>query len=310
MSLDSLSQPEEHHQRQDDGSEVHGGDLAPMDKAAPAHWSFWSYLWRYALFAFPFGVMGMVTGMMESTGYRDLHGLDMLVNIMRMGVEFVVVGLFIAFGVAFTVFIVTTPARRLWAAHREAGWTTTQCKSALQGQKNQARRLRMQTRLRELGLEPMPRNDVPTGSAPTRGSGTPSARHRAETPWTRGLARIRTFAMFATLFAMTGFVTTIFFSPLLNRIDVQTVRCEIVSAEPRTSSGGSRGSASTAGVLIETGCGSFLVSRGVNFDNREEVAATFEPGSEYDFEMGWYSRVVSRNILHSIPTADHYRLVK
>jgi hypothetical protein len=282
-----------------------------MDSPAPAHWHFWSYLWRYALFAIPFGVMGMVTGMMESTGYLDLYGLDMLANIASSGVEFVVVGLFIAFGVALTVFIVTTPARRLWAAHRRAGWTTTQCKSALQGQKNEARALRMQTRLRELGLEPMqPQNHVLTGSAPTRGSGTSSARHRVETPWTRRFARIRMFANFGILFAMTGFVATIFFSPLLDRIDVQTFRCEIVSAEPRTSSGGSRGSVSTASVRVETDCGPIDVDRGVHFDNQEEVAATFEPGSECDFEIGWYSRVVSRKILHSIPTADHYRLVK
>jgi hypothetical protein len=67
---------------------------------------------------------------------------------------------------------------------------------------------------------------------------------------------------------------------------------------------------STASVRVETDCGPIDVDRGVNFDNQEEVAATFEPGSECDFEIGWYSRVVSRKILHSIPTADHYRLVK
>jgi hypothetical protein len=103
----------------------------------------------------------------------------------------------------------------------------------------------------------------------------------------------------------------VLFSPLLDRIQVEASRCEVVSAEPRTSSGGSRGSASTASVLIETSnCGALVVNRGVTFDNQQEVASSFERGSEYEFDMGWYSRVVTKRIFNGIPTAAEYRLVE
>jgi hypothetical protein len=313
MNLPSAPEPEEDYRRRDDVGGVTGSALAPMGKAAPAHWLFWSYFWRYALlFSVPLSIMGMFIGMSESTGYLDLAGLDMVAHIARSGVWIGVFGLVIGMAVGLIVFIVTTPARRLWAAHRAAGWTTAQCNHAYRRQKYEVRTLRMQARLRELGLEPMPpRSDVPPGPGPVqRGDDTPSARHRADPPWMPVLARARTLALFATLLATFGIVLTVLFSPLLDRIDVQRFRCEVVSAEPRTSSGGSRGSASTASVLIKTSnCGHIVVSRGVSFDNRQEVASSFEPGSEYDFEIGWYSRVVMTDILRGLPTADHYRLV-
>lgn len=320
MSLPPAPHPEGRHQRRGDadidrasGTAVPGSALRPMGKRAPAHWLFWSYLWRHALlFALSFGVMGMYIGVLDSTGYRSLYGMEMIANIAMFSVHFVVLGLIIAAGTALTVFTLTTSARRLWAAHRAAGWTTAQCNNAYRRQKNEARALKVEARLRDLGIAQMhTQNDVPPGRVPVRGGDTPSARRRADPPWVRVLTRARTFALFATLLTMTGFVATIAFSPLLDRIDVQTVRCEVVSAEPGTSSGGSRGSASTASVLIETsGCGPIVVSRGVTFDNRQEVASSFEPGSEYDFGFGWYSRVVSRDILRAIPTADEYRIVK
>ena len=58
-------------------------------------------------------------------------------------------------------------------------------------------------------------------------------------------------AMFAAV-VMVCAVGGVLFSPLLDKIQVEASRCEVVSAEPRTSSGGSRGSASSASVLIET----------------------------------------------------------
>jgi hypothetical protein len=282
-----------------------------MDKTAPAHWLFWSYLWRYALlFSVPLSVMGMYIGMLDSTGYRSLFGMEMITNIAMFGVQFVVLGLIIAAGTALTVFTVTTPARRLWAAHRAAGWTTAQCNNAYRHHKNETRALRTEARLRDLGLEPMqPSSDMPPGPVPVQGGDTPSARHRSKPPWSSALRRARKFALYSTALAMACVLLAIAFSPLLDRMDVQTVRCEVVSAEPRTSSGGSRGSASTASVLIETSsCGPIVVDRGVSFDNRQEVASSFEPGSEYDFDIGWFSRVVSKGLLRGLPTADEYRL--
>ncbi|WP_247829034.1 hypothetical protein [Arthrobacter antioxidans] len=44
----------------------------------------------------------------------------------------------------------------------------------------------------------------------------------------------------------------------------------------------------------------------MTFDDREQVASSFEPGSDYDVEIGWYSRVVMKDLLRELPTADHY----
>ncbi len=98
--------------------------------------------------------------------------------------------------------------------------------------------------------------------------------------------------------------------PLWDSLDVQTVRCEVVSAKGDTSSGGIGGSASTAGVLVETSnCGTISVSSGVTFDSQDKVAASFAPGNEYDFDIGWYSRVVTKGLQHGIQSARDYRLV-
>ncbi|WP_247826120.1 hypothetical protein [Arthrobacter antioxidans] len=99
--------------------------------------------------------------------------------------------------------------------------------------------------------------------------------------------------------------------PLWNSMGIVTQRCEVVSAEPGTSSGGSRGSASTAGVLIETSnCGSLELSQGVTRDTRDEIAASFEVGAEYDIETGWFSRVVMIELLDEIGSIRSYRLVE
>ncbi|WP_156135149.1 hypothetical protein [Arthrobacter sp. L77] len=248
--------------------------------------------------------------MLESTGYLDLAGVEMIAHSAASGAEFVVVGLVIAVGAALTVFIITTPRRRLWAAHRAAGWTTAQCTDASRRRNSEARALGMEARLRELGLEPMkPVGETRPASVRARSGDAGSARHRAKPRWTSALHRARTGARYATLLAMVGVVLTVLFSPLLDRLDVQTVRCEVGSAEPRTSSGGSRGSASTASVLVETDCGPVVVVGGVTFDNREQVASSFEPGADDDVEIGWYSRVVMKDLLRELPTADHYRPV-
>ena len=122
--------------------------------------------------------------------------------------------------------------------------------------------------------------------------------------------RLPKIVLYPTTLLVLGIPLTFLFSPLLDRIDVQTFRCEVVSAEPRTSSGGSRGSASTASLLIETSCGPIVVDKGVSSDNQEEVASSFEPGTEYDFDIGWFSRVVMKDVLRDLPTADHYGSVK
>lgn len=280
----------------------------------PAHWLLWSYLWRYTLLiVVPLSVVGMYLGMLESTGYAAHSDSEMVANIAMFGVMFGSLGQIVALGVALTLFIVTTPARRQWAAHRDAGWTTAQCRAEYMRQKHEARARKLATRLSELGLPPVEhRSDVIPELAPARDSSTPSARRREDRQGPlRGLTALRKIALIFAAVVTVCTVGGVLLSPLWDRIQVEASRCEVVSAEPRTSSGGSRGSASTASVLIETSnCGSLVVNRGVTFDNQQEVASSFEPGSEYEFDMGWYSRVVMKRILNDLPTAAEYRLVE
>jgi hypothetical protein len=96
----------------------------------------------------------------------------------------------------------------------------------------------------------------------------------------------------------------------LNSFGIESLRCEVSSANLDTSSGGTRGWASTAGVLVETAnCGTIHVSEGVTFDNQDEVVASFKAGSDYEFDLGWFSRVVTKDIRHEIPSVQDYRLV-
>lgn len=111
-------------------------------------------------------------------------------------------------------------------------------------------------------------------------------------------------------FGLLGYGAFVLLLPVWDSIGVESIRCQITAAKPDTSSGGSRGSASTAGVLVETSnCGSIYVSPEVTFDNQEEVAASFKPGSEYEFDIGWFSRVLTKDIRQEIPSVQDYRLV-
>ncbi len=83
----------------------------------------------------------------------------------------------------------------------------------------------------------------------------------------------------------------------------------MVSASPNTNSGGSRGSASSAGVLVETSnCGMISVSQGVTFENQQEVASSFKVGKDYEFDLGGFSRLVMKDFRNGIPSARNYRL--
>lgn len=47
-----------------------------------------------------------------------------------------------------------------------------------------------------------------------------------------------------------------------------------------------------------------LVFRGCCF-----FAASFKAGSDYEFDLGWFSRVVTKDIRHEVPSAQDYRLI-
>ena len=103
----------------------------------------------------------------------------------------------------------------------------------------------------------------------------------------------------------------VLFSPVWNTIAVESVRCVVVSAEPKTASGGSRGSVSTPAVLILTSnCGPLGISRGVTSDEQQELASSFQVGAEYEFDIGWYGRVIMKHVLRGAPEVQGYRLVE
>lgn len=285
-----------------------------MGEKPPAHWLLWSYSWRYTLLiVVPLSVVGMYLGMLESTGYAAHSDSEMVANIAMFGVMFGGLGQIVALGVAITLFIAATPARRHWAARRDAGWTTKQCRAEYVRQKHEASARKLDTRLSDLGLPLLQRrSDVTPELAPVRDGSYRSVRRREDQLGPMlGLTALRKVALMFAALVMVCAVGGVLFSPLLDRIQVEASRCEVLSAEPRTSSGGSRGSASSASVLIETSnCGALVVNRGVTFDNQQEVASSFVRGGEYEFDMGWYSRVVTKHIFNGIPTAAGYRLVE
>lgn len=296
MSRGSNPRPAgEQHRRDDSGT---GGaavgtaaeiDLPLPSERPPAHWLFWSYLWRYALFIpLPFIFLGMFMGYMDSMGIKSHSDPEMVANIAIFGAVSGALSQIIAFVAALTAFVTTTPARRRWAAHRDAGWTTTQCLIASARHRKAASALKLNARLLELGLAPIQPQAEPT--PPPRKK--PSKMDR----------------FWASLaIPMFVFVAFIFAGPWLDSKDVQTFQCQVVSAEPRTSRGGSRGSVSTASVLLKTSnCGQLGISRGVSFDNREEIASTFKIGATYEFDIGWYSRTFFKNEIQSV---RQYRLV-
>lgn len=124
-----------------------------------------------------------------------------------------------------------------------------------------------------------------------------------------GGQRSKRFWKIAAIFTIFG-AAGVLFIPLWDSIGVEAIHCEVVSAEPKTSSGGSRGSVSTPGVLVNTSnCGDIYVTPGATFDNQEDVAASFKAGDEYEFDIGWFSRVVMDGILDRNPSVQDYRLV-
>lgn len=131
-----------------------------------------------------------------------------------------------------------------------------------------------------------------------------SFERNARTPGRKWSSRI---VVIVIVVVVAGFLL----SPRLDSIAVETVRCEVTSAAPKTASGGSRGSASSPAVLIQTSnCGPLEISEGVTFDERQEVASSFEVGAEYDFDIGWFSRVVMKDLLDEIQTVRDYRLAE
>ena len=255
----------------------------------PSHWLFWSYLWRYSLiFVVLIGGWGTYWGLMGSTGNPAFTDHDMVVEMAVTGFTFGVLGQIVAIAVAVTLFVRSAPARRRWAAHREAGWTTAQCRADDAGRSSVEHTRMLNARLRKLGLRPVP----------------------PPTPWTppprkKPTVMSRLSVVLAILMVVFGVV--ILAGPWLDTRDVQSIRCEVVSAEPRTTSSGLRGSVTSRSVVVKTqNCGPLAFHWGVTRDNQDELAASFTTGATYEFDIGWYNRTFFKNGIQSV---RDYRLI-
>jgi hypothetical protein len=47
----------------------------------------------------------------------------------------------------------------------------------------------------------------------------------------------------------------------------------------------------------------------VTFDNQDQVAASFNAGTEYEFDIDWFSGVVTKDIRQELPSVQGYRLI-
>ncbi|POH59105.1 hypothetical protein C3B59_17940 [Cryobacterium zongtaii] len=268
---------------------VPGSALPVVAGGPPSHWLFWSYLWRYSLlFVVLIGGWGTYWGIVGGAGNPAYTDQAMVVDMAVTGFMFGALGQVIAFAVALTLFIRSMPARRRWAAHREAGWTTAQCRADDARRSGVEHTRMLNARLRKLGLRPVP----------------------PPTPWTPPPPKKPTIMsrLSVVLFlVMLVIAAVIFASPWLDTRVVQSIQCEVVSAEPRTTSSGSRGSVTTVSVLVKTqDCGPLAIHWGVTSDNQDEIAASFIPGATYEFDVGWFSRTFFKN---GIQSARDYRLI-
>lgn len=116
-------------------------------------------------------------------------------------------------------------------------------------------------------------------------------------------------AVFRLVNFLDFYVAITLMSPWLDTLDRRSWQCEIVSAEPVQSRAGLRGSVSIPHILVKTkNCGSINVEgKTGNSDNWEQAAASFEPGSQWLFEIGWYSRFVGKLIKRQSPSSEIYR---
>lgn len=125
---------------------------------------------------------------------------------------------------------------------------------------------------------------------------------------TKRIVRSLSWVAFLLMVVVLGLVVL---SPVLNTIAVEPVRCVVVSAEPKTASGGLKGSVSTAVVILTENCGPLAISRGVTSDEQQELASSFEVGAEYEFDIGWYSRVIMTSpLFDGAQEMQRYRLVE
>ncbi|WP_313812788.1 hypothetical protein [Glutamicibacter sp.] len=105
---------------------------------------------------------------------------------------------------------------------------------------------------------------------------------------------------------MSLFIALVIMSPWLETKDVQSWRCTIEWAEPITTSGG-RSSGSSAVAVHTENCGTILLNGpGATYDTYEKTAANFSPGTDWIFEIGWFSQHISPLIPNLAPSTKTY----
>jgi hypothetical protein len=99
--------------------------------------------------------------------------------------------------------------------------------------------------------------------------------------------RIGTAAFIAVMGLIILFVGYNFAAPWLQQIDQQWMRCEVHTANPVRS--GSR--VTSFSVKLETNCGPLWFDNGIDAGNVNSAARQFVPHTDYDFRLGWLSRL-------------------
>ena len=85
-------------------------------------------------------------------------------------------------------------------------------------------------------------------------------------------------------------------------------QCKVGSAHPTQSGNALRAGGPTRYIVLNTKNRGRITVGGetVSVDNAEQVAASFEPGSEWIFEISWYSRNIGMPIERGSPSSQEY----
>ena len=104
------------------------------------------------------------------------------------------------------------------------------------------------------------------------------------------------------------FVLVMLAAPLLDSVGQRWVECQVVDSNAEH---GDQNATSAWVVVLDTDdCGRLLYSTGVDQENAEQKAASFEPGT-YEFKLGLASQLAAKGFVPGTnPSFEEYRPVQ
>ncbi|WP_159613727.1 hypothetical protein [Glutamicibacter sp. JC586] len=108
--------------------------------------------------------------------------------------------------------------------------------------------------------------------------------------------------------ALAIFMTLYLLNPWLNTLDRRGWQCEVESAQVVSGGDGFRTGGAAPHIVVKTkNCGRINVDgKTVDPDRPELAAAKFKSGSQWIFEIGWYSRYIGMPIERRSPSSQEY----